>query len=296
MKKILLFGSSGFIGTNLKLYFQNNQTYKLIIPLVKNKDILSSREIKKVIKKISPDFIINAAYYGGVSSSIHFSRVNINKNLGIIQAILEGSRRISSLKKIIFFGSSLEYADSKAPLKETDPIGPKNTYAAIKSVSTLLSLALARELDLPLILIRPFNLYGPYDRKSVIYYLIKAIINRKPFQITKGGQIRDYLFIEDFVKIIAGVIENYQKFKNYEIYNIGSGKPTKLKTVFSLIFQLTNFKGKIKYTVNNQNEYWHQVADIEKIKNQIKLNSPIPLILGLKKTLAWFKSTESVKI
>src|SRR3989338_11328393 len=112
MLKILLFGSGGFIGTNFRQYFQNNKQYKLITPSAEKNDVLKALDIKKIIQKISPHFIINSAYYGGVSSSIKFSRNNLNKNLDIIQSILEGSKGIKSIKKIIFFGSSLEYADS----------------------------------------------------------------------------------------------------------------------------------------------------------------------------------------
>jgi len=60
MKKILLFGSGGFIGTNLRLYFQKNKLYKLVTPSAEKNDVLKALDIKKVIKKISPDFIINA--------------------------------------------------------------------------------------------------------------------------------------------------------------------------------------------------------------------------------------------
>ena len=77
---------------------------------------------------------------------------------------------------------------------------------------------------------------------------------------------------------------------------MGSGKPAKLKTIFSLIFQLTDFNGKVKRCDNYNNEYWYQVANIEKIKKLIQIKTPKSLKAGLKKTITWIKSTELTKI
>ena len=104
MRKILLFGSGGFIGTNFRQYFQNNKQYKLITPSAEKNDVLKALDIKKIIQKISPHFIINTAYYGGVSSSIKFSRNNLNKNLVL-------NKQVDEVLKFYF-------KDSQVPLFE----------------------------------------------------------------------------------------------------------------------------------------------------------------------------------
>jgi len=289
MKKILLFGSTGFIGKNLSNYFKLSKKYLLLTPSKIECNLLDLSQVKKVVKETQPDFIINTAYFGGVSSKIIYSDENIFNNIKLVINILRASVNSKQLKKIILFGSGLEYDNSSLSIKETDQIKPKNIYATIKSITSLLSIGLAQELKLPLVLIRPFNLYGPNDKKSVIFYLINSILKNRDFVLTKGEQVRDYLYIDDFTKIIYKIIDNYQKFEDLEIYNASSGKLTQLKTIFKIIFKLCNFEEKYTIIKNSENEYWHQVANIKKIKRLISINKLTSLENGLKNTLDWIK-------
>ena len=243
--------------------------------------------VKNIITKTDPDFIINCAYYGGVTSRIKFSYTNLFNNLKIITNILESSVYATKLKKIIFFGSGLEYDSSNLAIKETNLVKPKNIYATIKTMTSLLSVNLAKELNLPLILLRPFNLYGPYDKRSVIYYLIDSILYKQKFTLTRGKQIRDYLYISDFTKIVCDIIDNYKKFKDLNIYNVGSGTPTSLETIFNTIFKLTHVSKDYKIKKYSDNEYHYQCANIEKLNKIIKIKHITPLIEGLKETIVW---------
>lgn len=289
MKKILLFGSNGFIGTNIRLYYKNQRKFKVIIPTYGKNDVVPTKEIGKIIAKIQPDFVINAAYFGGVSSAVTYSKINIQNNIDLIETILWGCAKVKKIRKVIFFGSSLEYADSIRAIDETHPIGPKNAYATTKAVTSLLSLAVAKELKIPLILIKPFNLYGPFDTKSVVYYLIKSIITKTHFQITRGEQIRDYLYIEDFIHILDQILRS-KNIASCGVYNLGSGTPIHLKKMYSLIFGLTKFQGIVHYKESSADEYWHQVSNSDKIKRLIRTGSLTPIDVGIKKTIQWIKS------
>lgn len=287
MKKILLFGSTGFVGKNLCKQLQDKKNYSVIKPSFQDCNLFQPIKVKNLIIDINPDFIINCAYYGGVTSNIKFSYTNLFNNLKIVINILRSSVYSTKLKKIIFFGSGLEYGSSHLPLTENFLIKPKNIYAAIKSITSLLSIGMAKEKALPLILLRPFNLYGPHDKKSVIYYLIDSILSKKKFTLTKGEQVKDYLYIRDFTEIICDTINNYKKFKNFNIYNIGSGKPVKLKTIFNTIFELTHFSRDYKIKEYTDNEYHYQCVNIKKLNNIIKIKHFTPLIDGLKETILW---------
>ncbi len=294
MKTVLLLGSNGFIGSNLKAYFLKKKGFRVICPTRKECNLLNFFQTKLVIEQIQPNYIINAAYIG-VNSSIKYSNSYVFNNLKIVTNILRAAKKVKVLKKVLFFGSSLEYGDSKKLIHEELPSKPKNIYAATKSLGTILALSLARELRIPLVILRPFNLYGKHDNKSVIYYVISSILKNSQFQITKGEQIRDYLYIEDFVNIIYQVIKKSDSFENYQIYNIASGKQVTLSTIFNTIFSLMSYKRIPQTKKYNTNEYMTQIADIRKLEKIIKLDHLTPFNQGLLKTISWVKSIDSTK-
>lgn len=286
MKKILLLGSTGFIGRNLIDTFQGDSQYTLITPPRSELNLENREETISYFKKHQPQIVINAAYIG-VNSSIPYSNEYLYSNLQIVTDILEASKNITSIEKIIFFGSSLEYTDIDRPITESDILDPKNTYATTKSLCSMLSLSLAKQWNLPLILLRPFNLYGKYDTKSVIFYITKAITEDKKLTLTNGEQIRDYLYMNDFNIIFKSILKNLDKFKDGEVFNIGTGKPTQLKDMFHAIFK--SLGRRPDYDIKNlpPNEYMHNVANLEKLKSILSLKKPTDLETGIKESVSW---------
>ena len=292
MNKVLLLGANGFIATNLSQILNKNLSFEVVSISSKDCDLRNFPDTKRLIVKVNPDFIINCAYIVG-GANPKFSKKYLFDNEKITINILNSARGLKNLKKILFFGSSLEYADAKEPIPEDYSIRPKTIYSGVKAANSVLALTLAREYSLPLILIRPFTVYGPHETKSVIYYLVKSIQENKQFSITAGEQIKDYIFIDDFCGILIQILENYEKFDNLETFNIGSGIPVKLQEVFSIILTSTNKKS-INYKIKpyNINDNFYMVADITKIKKIINLKIQTPLKKGLQKTIEWIINDE----
>lgn len=286
MKKVLLFGANGFIGKNLVESFKSNEEYSLVPLTKKDCDLLKFKEVLKVINKVQPDFIINAAYIG-VDSNIDFSDNYLFNNIKISTNLLKSCIGNNKIKKVLFFGSGLEYGDSKFYIGENKALCPQNIYAGIKAVNSILSCTFAKHWEIPLVILKPFNLYGPHDTKSLIYKLIDAIKQNKKVVLTKGDQIRDYLYIEDFSRLIIEILANYEKLKNYESYNIGFSKPIKLKEIFNTIVEMMGKR--LDYTIcpYRKNDYMHQVAEIKKIQNEISWKPETSIKKGLKKTIEW---------
>ncbi|OGK16409.1 hypothetical protein A2774_03055 [Candidatus Roizmanbacteria bacterium RIFCSPHIGHO2_01_FULL_39_12c] len=278
MSKILIFGSTGFIGQNFITGSKLDNDFRLIAPTRNACNLLNFTQTQNFIKKIKPGIILNLAYYGGVTSAIKYSQTNLVNNIKIATNILNSVKGNLRIKKIFFLSSSLS--------KE-----PKNTYAHIKAQTTSLSLALAKKWQLPLVILRPYNLYGPHDRRTVVYRTIASILKKQAFSLTAGRQKRDYLFIQDFVKILDLVVENWINFENYETYDIGSGKAVQMKQVFSRIFKLLNFKGPYQTKDYSPDEYWYQKADTKKVKAAIGRFQITLLESGLKQTISWIRES-----
>lgn len=286
MEKVLLFGANGFIGKNLVESLKNNKEYSFIPLTEKDCDLLKFDEVFKTINNIKPDFIINAAYIG-VDSNRDFSDDYLFNNMKINTNLLKSCIGINKIKKVLFFGSGLEYGDSTLPIDENKALCPQNVYAGIKAANSILSSTLAKHWEIPLIILKPFNLYGPYDTKSLIYILIDAIKQNKKIILTKGDQIRDYLYIEDLCKLVIKILASYEKTKNYETYNIGFGKPIKLKEIFNTIAEMMGKELDYTTSLYRKNDYMHQVADIKKIQDTISWEPEIPVKEGLEKTIEW---------
>lgn len=286
MKTLLLFGSTGFIGAAIAHYFRKKNNFKIIAPTRNDCNLLRFREVKSYIENINPDYIINTAYIG-VNSNVKPTRKYLEDNLKISNNILKASKRLSKLQQIIFFGSGLEYGDSKNPIDELHPHMPKNYYAKTKSIQSKKSLELAKQLDLPFIIIKPFNLYGPYDNKSVFYYVIQSAMRNEQFSVTKGEQVRDILYINDFVELIEKVIRNSKQFEKQDVLNAGYGKGILLQDVITEIINQTKYNQQFGIRDYRNNEYFSQVADITKAKRLVGWEPKTSLREGIKKTIDW---------
>ena len=290
MLKIVLFGSNGFVGHNIKDHFSCNDNYSLLAPSSEECNLLNLLEVEAYLKQYNPDFIINASFIG-VDSKREYSDEYLFNNILLQTNVMKASRYVTNLKKLFVFGSGLECSDEDNLISEDSPITPKNTYATIKAINTLLYQDFARQYSLPLVIFRLFNLYGPYDTKSVIYYLASSVLLEKDFKVTKGDQVRDYLYCGDVPVIVETAIQEYKNITDGEIYNMATGEGTKLRDMFSMIFRETSYTKTLHSLDSPRNEYWKQTADIQKIKASISYPRLTPLDVGIKKTISWIKES-----
>lgn len=288
MKTILLFGSSGFIGGAIAEYFGKKKDVRLIAPNRKDCNLLKYREVKNYMKHVDPDIVINAAYIE-VNSNVKPTKKYLSDNLKISKSILKACKGKTAIQKIIFFGSGLEYGDSKKPIDESHSKNPKNYYAKTKAIQSDASLSLAKKLQLPFVLLKPFNLYGPHDNKSVLFYVIKSILEKKDFAVTKGEQIRDILYIEDFMKLIEKVVTDKKNIKAGDVLNVGYGKGVYLKDAIDEICKALHYKGTYGIRDYRNNEYFSQVVNITKAKKLLQWEPSVTLQEGIKKTVDWVK-------
>lgn len=286
--KILLFGASGFIGHNLLDFWSNQGRFEVIAPTSRHCNLLDQTQTSQFIVATQPDFIINAAH-PGVNSNISYSDEYVANTLKIVSHIISGAAKVSHLKKVFMFGSGLEYGDSPKPISEEHALHPKNVYATTKAMTSLLALDLARELKVPLVLLRLFNLYGPYDTKGVGHYLISSILKGQQPHITPGKQVRDFLYVGDVVGYIDDCLQHHSQLENGQIYNLGSGQPTQLLQFSQEIFKQLKFSGPPKYLDYKPNEYWHNVAKVSKIKKILPLKVKTDLTAGIAQTIEWVK-------
>lgn len=258
IKKILITGISSFIGFHLAKYFsqdfnvsgtisKNINDYKDIqklrlsalidyIEFVEEFDLRNHDMINKTIQYIKPDyFIYHAGWakdYGSFNYDIKMGfHVNIEPLATVYSALKE-----SECKGVIVTGSSAEYSDGKQANKETDVAFPNMPYGLSKLTETLYVKQLADRCNLPTRVVRVYIPFGPFDSPhKLIPSVISSLKKNKKIEISPCEQKRDFIYIEDLIKAYEALLGDLNRRPIFDIYNICSGKATKLKELLLII-------------------------------------------------------------
>ncbi len=246
MKTILITGSGGFIGKNLKEYLKDK--YILFTPRNFELNLIKSLEVKKYFKKNKIDLIIHCASIGG-AREISDKDTTIEDNIAMIDNILK--YKIDTTR-IILFGSGAMYDKSrnlhKVKENEIGKFIPKDLYGKSKM---LIAEKIKNRKDV--LMLNIFACYGYGEKENrFTSYAIKKVIENKPIEINQDV-VFDYLWVEDMEKIVHYFIENEPK------NNIINITPTKSISLLEIANIVNNFKNnKINIIIKNKimnNEY-----------------------------------------
>lgn len=308
MKKILVTGATGFVGANLVRRLVKEKYELHILTRERSnvwriKDIISKLHIHeidltekkhlfKLMDRVRPNYIFhlaNLGLYGGVDSPIKKS-IEVNL-LGLIN-LIESADKIN-YDYFINTGSSSEYGTKTVPIKETDFCQPETNYAITKLAATLFAQAYAKRNKKPLVTLRLFSPFGPFDHPSrLIPQIILKMLKDDDISITSPNNVRDYIFIEDVIEAYMLCMKNSGKLCG-EVFNIGRGNQISIKDVLELLANLIGFKGKIRYQDKASDKKMVWQADILKAKQKLGWQPTKTLRSGLNKTVEWFKKNSN---
>jgi nucleoside-diphosphate-sugar epimerase len=309
-KRVLITGGAGFIGANLiyRLLESNWEINALIRPSTNlwrlkkvisklkifNADISDKSNLAKIITKIKPQAIIHLATYSQYRKQGEFEQM-VETNIKGTLNLLEASKNIN-YEIFINTGSSSEYGIKDKAMKETDILEPVSFYAATKSSATLLCQVFSKEYNKPIVTLRPFSVYGPFEENNrFIPTITKAVFENKTIKITPGDQRRDFIYIDDIIDIYIKAISCGKKLSG-QILNMGTGIEYTNDEVVQALFKIANKKVKIEKGTYPK-RIWdspHWVADITKTKKLLNWKPRFTLEQGLRYTYNWFGSQTSL--
>ena len=315
MKKIIVTGGLGFIGSNLieillkkKYYvinldnasyssnfyntkeFSNLKNYKFI------KCDIGEKKFKNIIFKYKPICIFNLAAETHVDRSIDSAEKFIKSNIVGVYNLLECFKNFSkkNKSKLIHISTDEVYGDVlKGRSKENDPYKPSSPYAASKASSDHLVYSYVRTFKLNALITNCSNNYGPHQHpEKLIPKLIYNIINNKPLPLYgRGKNSREWIYVDDHCEALFKIFKNGVKG---QFYNIGSNINSSNLDIAKLLINIArrkiklSKKVKIKFVKDRPGHDFRYALDSKKILKKLKWKSKISLKKGLENTFNWY--------
>ena len=318
MKKIIVTGGSGFIGSSLvdflikKKFFivnldkltyssnryknelRNSKNYKLI-----KIDIINKKKLIKIISKYKPIAIFNLAAETHVDRSIDgpkdFIHTNINGTFNLLEA-LRFLQKKNVNPKLIHISTDEVYGDIKNNKRSNENFkyDPSSPYSASKASADHLVKSYIRTYKLKAVISNCCNNYGPYQfPEKLIPKMISNIFNNKELPIyAKGQNSREWIHVKDHCEALFKL---YLKGKNGESYNVGSGIDLRNIVLVKKIIKICKTmkikigsKVKIKFVKDRPGHDFRYALDNKKIYNKLKWKPKIKFESGLKETIIWY--------
>ena len=319
MKKVIVTGGSGFIGSNLVKLLLKKKYFVINIDslkysanpyntknLNKNKnyvffklDLNNKNQIIKILKKYKPYGIFNLAAETHVDRSIDnpfsFIHSNILGTYNLLESILAYKKRI----KLVHISTDEVYGDViKGRSDEKSQYNPSSPYSSSKASADHLVKSYIRTYKISAVISNCCNNYGPNQfPEKLIPKLIYNIINNKPLPIYgKGKNSREWMHVQDHCEALLLI---YLKGKLGENYNVGSGMNLKNVDIANKLLKISrkNFlkkskKVKIIFVKDRPGHDIRYALNNKKIKEKLGWKPKIPLEKGLSQTFNWYLSNQ----
>ena len=318
MKKIIVTGGSGFIGSNLvnflikKKYFvinidkltyssnkiahkhKNSKNYKFY-----NLDICNKKKLINIIKKYNPSAIFNLAAETHVDRSIdspkNFITTNIIGTFNLLEAIRFLDKKNRKLK-LIHISTDEVYGDilNGKRSDEKYSYNPSSPYSASKASADHLIQSYIRTYKINAVISNCCNNYGPYQfpEKLIPKIITNILSNNKLSIYAKGQNSREWIHVDDHCKALFML---YLKGKSGESYNVGSGINLKNIDLVKKILKICKLnkitigkKTKIVFVRDRPGHDFRYALNSKKIFNKIKWKTKISIDDGLSKTIQWY--------
>jgi nucleoside-diphosphate-sugar epimerase len=246
--------------------------------------------LNNVFKEV--ELCIHLAAQVNVQESLDYPERSFRNNVIGTYNVLEASRKNDV--KLMLVGTCMVYdTASSESIDEECPIKPASTYAGSKIAAENLAISYYRGYGLPVVILRPFNTYGPYQKSSaeggVISIFIRRHLEGKDLLVFGDGeQTRDLLYVEDCVDFIAKAA--FCKEAVGEVINAGTGRDI---TINDLALMICKDKTRIKHVphIHPQSEIRKLVCNCQKARKLLRWESTTSLEEGIKKTLRWISDT-----
>jgi dTDP-glucose 4,6-dehydratase len=316
VKRILVTGGAGFISSAFVRHLLHATPYEVVsldaltyagnlanladirsherLSFVQG-DIRNEELVRSVVEQV--DVIVNAAAESHVEKSIRegaseFVATNVQGTRVLLDAIRE-----VPVERFILISSSEVYGTAEAvPMDEEHALNPRSPYAATKAGADRLAFAYHATYDLPIVIVRPFNNYGPrqHPEKAIPRFVVQAL-EEEPLTVHgDGSATRDWLYVDDDAEAIEAVIDADLDSVAGEVINLATGQDVSISRIADLVLDLLGKPASLKEFVDERpGQVRRHIGSTEKAERLLGWRARTPLEDGLARTVEWYRDTEA---
>jgi len=274
------------------------------VELVKG-DVADRETVRKAVRDV--DIIFHLAAYADVAATIYNPdedfRTNVVGTYNVLRASLE-----AGVKRLVFVSSAAVYGNQEPPSPSEPPKfredmkpNPLSTYANSKLWGETQARLFYELYGLSTVSLRYFSVYGPLQipkprsHSWVVAIFLMRAVNRRPLVVFGGGQVRDFIHVEDVAEATVRAAE--KNGVDGEVINVGTGRPTRVDDlavmVRNLVKEELNFDVQIEYGPRPKGDPMGGYADISKMLTFLELR-PRSFENGLRETFEWILNNKHI--
>lgn len=260
-------------------------------------DILDSNRLEAAVRLFDPDIVVHLAAIAGIDtvirSPVQTMTVNMIGTYNVLSALKKYAahlERLINLSTSEVFGS-YAYKVEEESTTNLQPVGEARwTYAVSKLAGEHLAHSYYEEYRLPVVSVRPFNIYGPgqVGEGAIHQFVVRAIQNEEICVHGEGDQIRSWCYIDDLVSGLLLCMERKEAIGDF--FNIGNPRGTiTVSMLAQLVRKIANSSSVIRYVPKTYVDVELRIPSIEKARTKLGYQPVFDLPSGLKKTIEWYR-------
>jgi dTDP-glucose 4,6-dehydratase len=316
LKRVLVTGGAGFISSNFICHLLEATPYEVVTldaltyagnlenladvmshPRLSfvHGDIRDAALVRELVEGV--DVIVNAAAESHVEKSIeHGASEFVTTNVEGTQILLDAIRA-APVERFILISSSEVYGTAEsAPMDEEHALNPRSPYAATKAGADRLAYSYWTTYDLPIVIVRPFNNYGPrqHPEKVVPRFITQALAN-EPLTIHGDGHAsRDWLYVTDDAEAIERVIETPIDALAGEVLNVATGIDISVNDIAGMVLSVLGKPAELRSHVPERlGQVDRHIGSTDKAERLLGWRARTSFEDGLERTVAWYRDNEA---
>lgn len=322
---VLITGGAGFIGSNLTNYLLDNGHKVIILDDLSrsntdniracynyspnfyfvNGSVLDFELVDRLVNNADMVFHLAAQVHWeeSIDSPISSFEVHTKGTQNVLEAVRRSMVKKDPIKLMLYASSSEVYGTAQyVPMDENHPFNPQSPYAAGKAAADRLCSAYHHVYNLPIIILRQFNTYGPNQRlkgySAVIPKFVSQVMNNNPPTIYGSGeQTKDFHYITDLINAYSLIINSWSELDMFgKAINFGTGSETSINDLAKIVIETVGEEtGRdIQNTMSpihlppRPGEVMRFSADISLAKKNLGFTPKIDIKDGIRDYVRWF--------
>jgi len=315
-KRVLVTGGAGFISSNVIRHLLEATDYDVVSldaltyagNLENLADVMSHERlafvhgdirnadlVAEIVSEV--DVIVNAAAESHVEKSIlegasEFVTTNVEGTQVLLDAV-----RAAPVERFVLISSSEVYGTAESdPMDEEHPLNPRSPYAATKAGADRLAYSYFVTYDLPVVILRPFNNYGPRQHwEKVVPRFVTSALADEPLTVHGDGHAsRDWLYVEDDAEAIVAAIEADLGSVAGEVINVATGVDVSVSDIADVVLDVLGKPESLKSFVDERpGQVDRHIGSTEKAARLLGWHARTSFAAGLERTVAWYRENEA---